>query len=156
LPRRLFHAIPPKSAPVLRLPSTVGPEPRPMPLNPPPPPNLLPAGRRRSALRGAAAGGYGSCPCGAASERAKEDDGERAGALPLGEHVPGFPGRDLPGDRASIPAHRRQPGGTPALAEVDRGQGCGRASPDAGRLPEGPPALRRERRSRARAAPALL
>src|SRR5258708_2137301 len=86
----------------------------------------------------------------------KEKDGERARALPLGEHVPGLPGRNLFGDGSSVSAHRRQPRGPTAAPEAHRGQGGGRALAHLGRLLEGPPALRRQRGRGARAVAALL
>src|ERR1700722_10830861 len=103
-------------------------------------------------------GGYEPIPCESVAclTDLKEDDGERARALPLGEHVPGLPGRDLTGDRSPAPAVGRQPRSQAAAPEAHRGQGCRRAAADAGRRAEGPPALRRERGSRSRAAAAVL
>src|SRR5450432_3634425 len=49
---------------------------------------------RETALQPSCCGGYVFIPCTAGKLGSKkEDDGERAGALPLGEHVPGFSGR---------------------------------------------------------------
>src|SRR5580693_3927699 len=114
------------------------------------------APRRETALQPSCCEGYVFIPCSAGKLGVKEDDGERAGALPLGEHVPGLPGRNLPRHRPSISANGRQPGGPAASPEADRGQGRRRAPPDAGRLPEGPPALRGQRRGGSRAARPLL
>src|SRR5271170_2550003 len=113
----------------------------------------------RTSLQRPGAGGYEPIPCesvACAKLTVKEDDGERARALPLGEHVPGLPGRDLPGDCSPAPAVGRQPRSQATAPEAHRGQGCRRAAADAGRRPEGPPAHRRERRSRSRAAAAVL
>src|SRR5580693_9430390 len=117
-------------------------------------PNRLTRGG--TALQPSCCEGYVFIPCSGGKLGAKEDDGERAGALPLGEHVPGFPGRDLPRHRPSVSAHGRQPRGATAPPEADRGQGRRRAPFDAGRLSEGPPALRGQRRGGSRAARSLF
>src|SRR5258708_20053116 len=118
--------------------------------------------RRETALQRSSGGGYVSSPCssrGLAPEPGrdlKENDGERARALPLGEHVPGFPGGNLAGHGSPVPAQRRQSRSSAAAPEAHRGQGGRRAPAHVGRLPEGPLALRRQRGRGARTAAALL
>src|ERR1019366_3775553 len=111
---------------------------------------------RETALQQPCCGGYVFIPCRCDKLCVKEDDGERARALPLGERVPGLLGRDLPRHRPTISAHRRQPRGPAASPEAHRGQGRRRAAPHDGRRLEGSSALRDQRRSRPRAARPLL
>src|SRR5260370_6089950 len=109
-----------------------------------------------TALQPRRAGGYVSIPWIPPTPAPPEDDGERARALPYGEYVPGFSGRNLARQRPADPAERRQPRGEAASSKAHRRQGRRRALAHPGRCPEGPYSLGSERRRGARAASAVL